>query len=203
MPRTLFAPAIGFVLFALVARPGAADGASAPAAAQRLNTAGNEQKMLEREVGTYDVTATLYPPGGGAPMVSHDLVAERVMVGPFLQETMHPAPGSGVPDFTRLDYLNYDRVEGRWKYVSMDTRFPVSIMPASSFGPAEGDAIRVIFAPQAFVGFGADVEGRFMISDMTIRRLDDHREVKEQRAGFATGDGRPQLFVRYEYIRRQ
>lgn len=204
MPRTSFAPAAGLALLALVVPPvSAAGGATAPAAAQRLNAAGNEQQMLEREVGTYDVTATLYPPGGEAPMISRNLVAERVMIGPFLQETMHPAPGSGTPDFTRLDYLNYDRVEGRWKYVSMDTRFPVSIMPASSFGSAEGDAIRVVFTPQAFVGFGADVEGRFMVSDMTIRRLDDRREIKEQQAGFATGDGRPQLFVRYEYTRRQ
>lgn len=209
MLRPPFAPAVGLVLLALLAAPAAAAAAAdsetekTPAAAQRLNAAGSEQQMLEREVGTYDVTATLYPPGGGAPMVSHHLVAERVMIGPFLQETMRPAPESGAPDFTRLDYLNFDRVEGRWKYVSMDTRFPVSIMPASSFGPAEGDAIRVVFAPQAFVGFGSEVEGRFMVSDMTIRRVDEQHEVKEQQAGFATGDGRPQLFVRYEYTRRR
>ncbi|MFT4101601.1 MAG: hypothetical protein QM674_11300 [Burkholderiaceae bacterium] len=203
MHRTSFAAAIGLILIALAAPfVAVADDAKAPVAAQRLNAAGSEQRMLEREVGTYDVTATLYPPGGGAPMVSRGLVATRVMIGPFLQETMRPAPGSDAPDFTRLDYLNFDRVEGRWKYVSMDTRFPVSIMPASSFGPAEGDAIRVVFAPQAFVGFGPDVDGRFMVSDMTIRRLDDQHEIKEQQAGFATGDGRPRLFVRYEYTRR-
>ena len=57
------------------------------------------------------------------------------MIGSILQEVMQPVPGSAAPDFRRLDYLNYDRVEGRWKYVSMDTRFPVSIMPASGVGP--------------------------------------------------------------------
>ena len=123
------------------------------------------------------------------------------MIGPYLQETMRPAKGSSEPDFTRIDYLNFDRVEGRWKYVSMDTRFPVSIMPAAGFGPADGDTIRVTFAPQAFVGMGPAVEGRFMQMEMTVQRLDDQREVKTQRANVATGDGTPAVFVRYEYVR--
>lgn len=173
--------------------------AQAPAA-ERLNAAGPQQQLLERQVGTWDVVATLYPPGGGAAMVSRG-VAERRMIGAFLQETMRPAPGSTTPDFTRIDYLNYDRVEGRWKYVSIDTRFPVSIMPAASFGPAEGEAIRLQFAPLAFVGLGREVEGRFMLSDMTIQRLDAEHELKVQRANFATGDGAPVVFVRYEYTR--
>ena len=74
-------------------------------------------------------------------------------------------------------------------------------MPATSFGPAEGDAIRLQFAPLAFVGFGAQVEGRYMVSDMTIQRVDAEHEVKVQRANFATGDGVPAVFVRYEYER--
>jgi hypothetical protein len=46
---------------------------------------------------------------------------------------------SSAADFRRLDHLTYDRVEGRWKYVSMDTRLPVNIMPAWSFrGEQEG-----------------------------------------------------------------
>ena len=153
-------------------------------------------------MGTYDVVATLYPPGGGAPVVTRGLVARRVMIGPFLQETMQPDAGSPTPPFTRLDYLHYSRVEGRWKYVSMDTRLPVSIMPATSYGPSADGAIRVAFAPLAFVGLGPEVEGRFMVSEMTIRRLDDRHELKEQTANVATGDGRPQPLTRYEYTRR-
>jgi hypothetical protein len=125
------------------------------------------------------------------------------MIGPILQEIMRPAPGAQVPDFTRLDYLNFDRVEGRWKYVSMDTRFPVSIMPARSFGPAAGSKIDVQFEPQGFVGFGPEVEGRFMISDMAISNPDPDHVLKEQHAMMANGTGKNWLFVRYEYTRRK
>jgi len=186
----------------LVSFPVLAQTMAAQPPAQRLNSPGPDQQLLEKEVGAYDVVATLYPPGGPA-IVAKDLIAQRVMIGPFLQETLRPLPGSGAPPFTRLDYLNYDRVEGRWKYVSMDTRFPVSIMPASSFGGMEGGAVHLFFAPQAFVGLGQSVEGRFMMSEMVIRRIDDQHETKEQHANFATGDGAPALFVRYEYTRRR
>ena len=46
--------------------------------------------------------------------------------------------GSDVPDFKRIAFQYYDRVAGRWQYVSIDTRFPVGIMPARSFGPEDG-----------------------------------------------------------------
>jgi hypothetical protein len=108
----------------------------APSAAERMSQAGPEQDEIARQVGLWDVVATMWPTPGADPIVSRSLVAERKMIGSILQEVMRPAPGNTAPDFQRLDYLNFDRVEGRWKYVSMDTRFPVSIMPAWSFGPS-------------------------------------------------------------------
>ncbi|HJR75136.1 MAG TPA: DUF1579 family protein [Luteimonas sp.] len=194
-------------LFLLAAfHSASAQQASAPAepsAAQRMSQPGPEQKQLARQLGTWDVVATLWPAPGADPLVTRGLIAERRMVGPILQETMKPAPGSGVADFERLDYLDFDRVEGRWKYVSMDTRFPVSIMPARSFGAASEGTILVQFEPQAFVGFGKDVEGRFMVSDMAIRQPDEDHVVKEQRVIMADGTGRRWRFVRYEYTRRR
>ena len=124
------------------------------------------------------------------------------MIGPILQEIMQPNPGSRVADFRRLDFLNFDRVEGRWKYVSMDTRFPVSIMPAWGSIPGRGGAIVLQFEPQAFVGFGAAVEGRFMVSDMVISSSDPDRMLKEQHVMMANGTGESWLFARYEYTRR-
>jgi hypothetical protein len=123
------------------------------------------------------------------------------MIGAYLQEIMQPAPGSKVPDFRRLDYLNFDHVEGRWKYVSMDTRFPVSIMPAKSNGIDQDARIALQFEPQAFVGFSANVEGRFMLSDMVVTSIDKDHQVKEQRVNMADGTGESWLFVRYEYTR--
>lgn len=172
------------------------------AAAARLSEPGAEEKQLRALEGTYDVTAKMWPAPGADPIVTTDLIAERKMIGSYLQEILRPAPGSDMPEFQRIDYMNFDRVEGRWKYVSMDTRLPVSIMPASSFASAEGSVIRMLFQPQAFVGLGADVEGRFMLSDMVIDLSGDLRS-KEQNFNFATGDGKPRRFTRYEYIRRR
>jgi hypothetical protein len=171
-------------------------------AAERMSVAGPEQQSLEKQAGSWDVVATIWPAPGAQPIVSRGIIAERKMIGPILQETMQPAEGSKTPPFTRLDYLDFDRVEGRWKYVSMDTRFPVSIMPASSFGPARDGRIDVQFVPQGFVGFGSEVEGRFMISDMAISSPDADHALKEQHVMMANGTGKSWLFVRYEYSRR-
>lgn len=84
----------------------------------------------------------MWPAPDAEPIVANGLIAERIMIGPYLQEIMRPGPDGG-PDFRRIDYLSYDRVEGRWKYVSMDTRLPVSIMPASSFAGAENGTLRL------------------------------------------------------------
>ncbi len=193
------------LLCSLAASARAADPSSpagAPSAAEQMSRPGPEETALSLQVGTWEVVASLWPAPDAQPIVSRGLVAQRSMIGRMLQEVMQPAPGSAVPDFRRLDYLDYDRVEGRWKYVSMDTRFPVSIMPAWSSGPAQGDSITLQFQPQAFVGFGSAVEGRFMISDMVVSTPAPDRVVKEQHVTMADGTGRRWLFVRYEYMRR-
>lgn len=195
--------AAAFVSIAMLAASGPVPARAAdPTAAQRMSEAGPERQSLEKQTGTWDVVASIWPAPGAQPIISRGIVAERKMIGSILQETMHPGPGSQTPAFTRLDYLDFDRVEGRWKYVSMDTRFPVSIMPAASFGPAEHGRIDVHFAPQGFVGFGPEVEGRFMVSDMAISSPDADHALKEQHVLMADGTGKSWLFVRYEYTRR-
>ncbi|TIS98783.1 hypothetical protein [Mesorhizobium sp.] len=189
----------GLAGFIVISPSRAAD----PSAAERMSQAGPEEEELKKQTGSWDVVASLWPAPGAEPIVARGLVAERTMIGPILQEIMRPAPDAQVPDFTRLDYLNFDRVEGRWKYVSMDTRFPVSIMPARSFGSAAGGKIDVQFEPQGFVGFGPEVEGRFMISDMAISSPDPDHVLKEQHVMMANGTGKSWLFVRYEYTRRK
>ena len=110
------------------------------------------------------------------------------MIGSYLQEIMRPGPGGG-PDFRRIDYLDYDRVEGRWKYVSMDTRLPVSIMPASSFGPAENDTLRLVFQPLGFIGFGTEVDGKLTRSDLLIRAVRPHTNSSNSTSSAPTGPG--------------
>jgi hypothetical protein len=172
-----------------------------PSAAERMLRPGPDRAMLERQVGRWDAVATLWPSPAAKPIITKGLIAERTMVGTILQEILRPAPGSGIADFQRIDYLDFDRVEGRWKYVSLDTRFPVSIMPAWSFG-TERARIVLLFEPQAFVGFGAEVEGRLLRSDLVITQPSPDRVVKEQHVIMATGTGERWLFTRYEYTRR-
>jgi hypothetical protein len=113
---------------------------------------------------------------------------------------MRPGPGGG-PDFRHIDYLNYDRVEGRWKYVSMDTRLPVSVMPASSFGRAENGTLRLVFEPLGFIGFGTEVDGKLTRSDLLITSRSASHELKQQHFISADGNGRQWRAVQYEYRR--
>ena len=111
---------------------------------------------------------TLRPAPDAAPVVTTDLVAERSMVGLFLQEIMKPAPGSKLRDFRRISYLTYNRVEGRWQYVSLDTRFSAGIMPAWSYERERDRTLILQFEALGFVGFGPQVEGKLTRSNFVI-----------------------------------
>jgi hypothetical protein len=169
-------------------------------AAERLLAPGPEEQQLTERAGTWNVVATMWPTPDAEPIVTDGLIAERAMIGPYLQEIMLPG-SSGEPDFRRIDYLNYDRVEGRWKYVSMDTRLPVSIMPASSFDRAENGPLRLVFEPLGFIGFAAEVDGTLTRSDLLITSPSATHELKQQHFIRADGTGRQWLAVQYEYRR--
>jgi uncharacterized protein DUF1579 len=199
----IFAPLVLLLVATGVAAeaPGA-DRTKAASAIERMSEPGPEAEMLQQRAGTWDVDFTLWPSPGATPIVTRGLVAERTMIGLFLQEVMRPAPDSTVPAFRRLDYLSYDRVEGRWKYVSMDTRFPAGIMPAWSLGGEVQGVITLQFEPLGFVGFGEQIEGRFVRSDMVITRAAADHEFKRQHFTMADGTGKTWLAVQYEYRRR-
>jgi hypothetical protein len=80
--------------------------------------------MLSQRAGLWDVVETTWD----TPPTVKKLVAERKMIGSFLEEVIEPAPNSPTADIKRIDYLSFNRIEGRWKYVSMDTRAPASIV---------------------------------------------------------------------------
>jgi Protein of unknown function (DUF1579) len=168
-------------------------------AAERLLVPGPEERQLAKRAGSWNVVATMWPSPGAEPMVTEELTAERTMIGLYLQEIMQP--GDDGPDFRRIDYLHYDRVEGRWKYVSMDTRLPVSIMPASSFGRAQNGELHLLFDPLGFVGFGPEVDGTLTRSELVITSRSASHELKQQYFASADGTGRQWLAVQYEYRR--
>ena len=172
-----------------------------PSAAQRMQRPGPEDKELARDAGNWAVTSTLRLTPDAKPIIATGLVATRQMIGPYLQEIMRPAPGSRVPDFRRLSYLTYFRVEGCWQYVSMDTRFPVGIMPARTCEKEVDGRLTVEFAPLPFVGLGSEVEGRTVNSNMVITRDGPDHETYRQYWTRADGSGRRWLAVEYDYRR--
>jgi hypothetical protein len=174
-----------------------------PSAVERMQELGPEDQELARRTGAWDVVSTLRLTPDAPPMVSRSLIAERKMVGAYLEEIMKPAPGSDAPDFRRICYLTYFRVEGRWQYVSLDTRFPVGIMPAYSFDKGGDRELTLQFEPLGFVGFGPDVEGRMVRSNLVIKRDTDDHELSQQNWIEADGSGREWLAVQYEYTRRR
>lgn len=129
--------------------------AAAPAqesAIERMNAPGPEAERLAERAGTWDLTLTMRPSPDAEPIVWTDLIAERRMTGLFLEEIIRPAPGSDQPDFERISYLTYNRIEGRWQYVSLDTRFPAGIMPAYSVDRQSPEHIVLEFESLAFPG---------------------------------------------------
>lgn len=173
----------------------------APSAAKRMNALGPENGRMAQRLGTWDVVETVWAAPGAVP-TSHKYVAERQMVGPFFQETIQPAPGSAGPDFRRMYYLSFNRVEGRWKYVSMDTRNPVGLMPAASFGPGEKGQITLMFEPFALPGSGANVTGQMLRMDEIMVQADAAHDRAEERFMMADGSGKMWVAYRYDYVRR-
>lgn len=174
-----------------------------PSAAERMQQSGPEEQQLQRRTGTWTVKAIFRPTPDAQPMVTERLVAERKMVGLYLEERMRPDAGTDMPDFTRLAYQYYSRVEGRWQYVSMDTRFPVGIMPAYSFANESNGKLTMVFESLAFVGLGKDVEGRMIRSNLEIERESADHEFVRQYWVQSDGSGRQWPAVEYEYTRRR
>ena len=173
---------------------------TAPASV-RLNELGPENGRMAQRAGLWDVTETAWDAPDGPPVVKN-LVATRTMIGAFLEEILAPAPDSTAKDVKRLDYLSFNRVEGRWKYVSMDTRDPVGLMTAASYGRVENGAIHLTFDPFAVVGSGVEVTGQLLRLEQTITEKDADHDQKDQYLVMADGTGERRLAHRYEYARR-
>jgi len=195
--RILWAIALGASMAS-----GAARGQQAPPAAVRMNQLGSENLALAQQAGTWNVTETVWDSPGAEPVTTTGLVAERRMVGSTLQEVIAPASGGPGPAFQRIDYLSFNRVEGRWEYVSMDSRAPVGIMPAWSFAGADEGRIVLTFQPFAVAGAGSDVTGQMLRMQQVVTHQGPNADIKEQYFIMADGTGTMWLAHRYAYARR-
>jgi hypothetical protein len=196
--RVLFGAVIGLGLLT-----GGARAQSLEPAGLRMNEPGPENEAMAKRAGFWDLTETVWERPGAPPIVTTNLVAERRMIGTMFQEILRPAnePGSG--KVRRIDYLHFNRVEGRWDYVSMDMSAPVGIMSAWSFDRGENARIDITFAPFSVPGPAADVTGQMLRMTQTITYSEPDQDVKDQYFLLADGTGTKWLAHRYEYKRRK
>lgn len=174
---------------------------AAQSIAETLNKLGPEGHALEALAGSWDVTETVWDTPDAKPTVTK-AVAIRRMLGSLLQEILHPAEDLSHTAISRIDYLSFNRVEGRWNYVSMDLRAPVGIMTANSFDRDPAERITVVFNPFALPGDGASVSGQLLRMDQVIETLGPNTSRKDQHFILADGTGRKWLAHRYDYRRR-
>lgn len=182
--------------------PGAPSAEGAPSAAVRLNELGPENEAMAQRVGLWDVTETVWESPNAAPVSTTGLLAERRVIGSMLQEILRPTSDASGAAIKRMDYLTFNRVAGRWDYVSMDTRAPVGIMPAWSFTRGEDARIVLTFQPFAIAGAGSDVTGQMLRMDTVLTYQSPDRDVKDQHFIMADGTGTMWLAHRYAYLRR-
>jgi hypothetical protein len=172
-------------------------------AAARMNAPGAEGAALAARTGLWDVVETWWTQPGAAPQVIGGQLAERRMVGLYLQETLHVSADLSDASVSRLDYLGYNRVTGRWEYLSMDTRVAVGLMPAWSFDHDPVERIRVQFEPFALPGAGETVSGQLLRMEQVITQSEADVETKDQYFILADGSATRWLAHRYSYVRRK
>ena len=174
-------------------RGGATRGQAVPYEAAGPSELGPENALLAQRAGVWDVVETVWAAPDAAP-TTNKLVAERRMIGQFLQETIRPVLGS--KETLRIDYTSFHRGEGRWKYVSMDMRAPVGIMSAASFGTGEKGRIEVTFEPLTMPG-----TGQLLQMNQVFVLEDANHDRKDQRFVIADGKGTKTKHL-YAYTRR-
>lgn len=171
-------------------------------ATERLNQPGQEWRALARRAGTWDVTFTNWDAPGAEPAVVTGLVAERRMIGPMLEEILRPGPNVIGTPFVRVDDLTFNRLEGRWQYMSMDSRVPFGLMNAASLDADPEQRVFVSFVPFATTGSGSDASGQMFRMEQVIQRQDADHETKDQYFTPAGGAPAKWLAKRYSYTRR-
>lgn len=161
---------------------------------------GRENAQIAQRAGIWDVKETVWDSPGAKPTTT-TWIAERRMIGEFLEEILEPAVGAPAAQIQRIDYLSYHRIEGRWKYVSMDTRASVGMMPASSVDRGNIADIRIVFEPFAVPMSGSSA-GQLLSMQEEIRQIDTDHDEKDQYFNLADSSGTSWLKHKYEYVRR-
>ena len=166
-----------------------------------MGATGRENLLIGQRAGIWDVTETVWDSPSTSPVVTK-WVAERRMIGEFLEEVLEPTVSAPPGQIQRIDYLSYHPIEGRWKYVSMDTRASVGMMPASSADRGDIASIHLTFEPFA-VPIEGSKAGQLLMMQETITQVDNDHDHKEQYFNLADGCGILWLKHKYEYVRHK
>jgi hypothetical protein len=181
-----------------------ANAANTQSVLDKLNEFGPEAKALVQRTGTWDVTITSWQGPDASPSVLSGLVAERRMIGPMLEEVLHSVAGAPGTPFSRADFLTFNRLEGRWQYMSMDGRVQAGMMTAYSVDADPEQRVFLSFLPFAFPSVvGATALGQLWRMEQVIVRQDADHEVKEQFFTAAGSTPVKWLGNRYSYTRRK
>jgi hypothetical protein len=129
---------------------------------QRLRAPGPEHDLFRPLVGVFAVENHLWPAPGAEPLVSTAVARRRMVDDLYLEEVMAPAVDSGQPPFTRICYLDFNYVNRRWEYVSLDTRIPAYLMYETSVDETVQDGKIIVLHLPSFTlpGWGAEVTGQ-------------------------------------------
>ena len=187
---------------AAFAQSDAAAATTGPSANERLTQLGPEGRALAQRVGTWDATFTSWDKPGDEPVVTGGLVAEREMIGPMLQERLHPAEATPGPSWTRVDDLTFNRTEGRWDYMSMDSRVAAGMMSAWSLDHDPAERVFLSFLPFSTPGTGQTATGQMLRMEQVVIHQDADHEVKDQYFTAVDGVAVKWLAKRYTYTRR-
>lgn len=213
MPRGMLTAVIAGALMLSIDAPAMAASAAAQApenggpgaatlANDRLILPGPEAQALAERAGVWDATFTSWERPGAPPVVTRGLVAEREMIGPMLQERLHPEAGSLGAAWVRIDELTFNRTEGRWDYMSMDSRVAAGIMVAWSLDHDPAARVFLSFLPFSTPGTGREVSGQMLRMEEVVIHEDADHETKDQYFISADGVATKWLAKRYSYTRR-
>jgi hypothetical protein len=180
----------------------AGDAAAGKLANERLILPGPEAQALAERVGTWDVTFTSWEKPGSPPVITRGLIADREMIGPMLEERLHPDVGTPGPSWVRIDDLTFNRTEGRWAYMSMDSRVAAGIMVAWSLDRDPAARVFLSFLPFSTPGTGQEVSGQTLRMEQIVIHEDADHETKDQYFMSADGVATKWLAKRYAYTRR-
>jgi hypothetical protein len=94
----------------------------------------NPPELLSNMTGTWDVQQRMWPgPKANAVNLPPAVAERRLVRDTYLEETMHPADDRADQSggFTRHALLNYNPVNSRYEYMSLDSRAPQLMLEQS------------------------------------------------------------------------